>query len=80
MKLITEEKQIVVCGGGDAEYNTYTQDIRCPHKELAKCQKQDVCPDYGEELCWEHNTATMKSVALGGTVLKRKVAPPTTRR
>lgn len=33
------KQQIVRCGACDKEYDTYTQDYRCPHKKLPEEEK-----------------------------------------
>ena len=40
-KLTAEEKQLVICGACDKEYDTYSQDRRCPHIKLSKVDRPD---------------------------------------
>lgn len=39
MTMTPEKKQVVICGACDKSYDTYSQEIMCPHKELPKDQK-----------------------------------------
>ncbi|KKN74759.1 hypothetical protein LCGC14_0388010 [marine sediment metagenome] len=46
-RLTPEEKQIVICGACDEKYDICSQEIKCPHKELAKAQNR---PDSREKI------------------------------
>ncbi len=78
---MAEEKQIVICGACDEKWNTYTQDRRCPHNQLAKCKgvvigEMKKRPDlvFPSEY-YEQRSTPDKEKALANIIKRIRVSP-----